>query len=88
MLEHHFLAVDVIAKPETAQSQAPLAFAEGDSYELLNVVHAAVIGGIAFENLADSLSNTAKLGVTCQEFPKDPLEMRGYGNRKRRGHSL
>jgi hypothetical protein len=29
MLEHHFLAVDVIAKPETAQSQAPLALAEG-----------------------------------------------------------
>jgi hypothetical protein len=46
MLDHHFLAVDVIAKPETAQSQAPLAFAEGDSYELLNVVHAAVIVGV------------------------------------------
>jgi hypothetical protein len=88
MLEHHFLAVDVIAKPETAQSKAPLAFAEGDSYELLDVVGTAAIVGVGFENLADSLSNSAKLGVTCQEFPKDPLEMRGCGNRKRRGHSL
>ena len=88
VVEHHFLAADVVAEPETAKREPPLAITKLYIHELLDPVGPAPVLGIGPENIEGSFLERSDLWVGLQEAPEQSLKTGGRADRKRGCHAL
>ena len=70
-MEDDLLTVDIVAEPEAAEGEPPLAFAGRNIHELLDVVSLGTVVGIDLEDLAGAGLKGIAAKLICN-----------YGNRR------
>jgi len=63
IVEHDLTPVDVIAKPEAAEGEAPLALADRDTYELPDMLCPAAVVGVGLQNIEGSVLQRSEFGM-------------------------
>lgn len=86
VLEHDLLAVDVVPEPEAAEGEAPLAFAERDGFELLDVVRPAAVVRVGREDSSGAVVALGEVRVARGERFGEAVK--GGTDRKERRHAF
>ncbi|WP_133174649.1 hypothetical protein [Candidatus Methylomirabilis limnetica] len=74
VVKHNLAPIDIIAKPEAAEGESPLAFANRHIHELLDTIGSVAVVRVGLENVEGSALKSLELQMASEEAPSQSLE--------------